>query len=503
MQRSGRQWSCKREDIRTMRRFLRYLKRAIALVVVVLLTLLAARIYDIYGGLPLASWHTHEPDEMTIKQMDRGAWSDYVQAEQAIFDDIRLEVSDKLAPGQKVASNRYFADSPVNPANFKRDWNRSTILEPAGAPVGTVVLLHGLTDSPYSLRHIAERYVEHGFAAVLIRMPGHGTVPAGLIDVDWEDWMAATKLAVREAVRLGGPQVPLHLVGYSNGGALALIYALDAIEDETLARPDKLVLLSPMVGVTRFARFAGLAGLPAILPAFAKSAWLGVLPEFNPFKYNSFTVNAARQSHLLTAALQDRIWRMSQQGRLGNLAPVLTFQSVVDFTVSTQAIIMALYDQLPENGSELVLFDINRNAKLGPLLNEATETLLARTLVPAMRRYRTTVVANISPEESGVEARTVEPGQAVEQRRPLGLDYPDDVYSLSHVALPFPTDDGLYGTHPSPEDSFGIELGAVASRGERGTLIIGLDALMRIASNPFYPYLIERIDALVTPVRPN
>jgi hypothetical protein len=39
-----------------------------------------------------------------------------------------------------------------------------------------------------------------------------------------------------------------------------------------------------------------LAGLAAIFPTFAKAAWLSILPEFNPFKYNSFPVNAARQS---------------------------------------------------------------------------------------------------------------------------------------------------------------------------------------------------------------
>ncbi len=34
----------------------------------------------------------------------------------------------------------------------------------------------------------------------------------------------------------------------------------------------------------------------------------------------------------------------------------------------------------------------------------------------------------------------------------------------------------------------------MATRGERGTLIITLDALARMSSNPFYPYLIERIE---------
>src|ERR1700730_12445481 len=75
------------------------------------------------------------------------------------------------------------------------------------------------------------------------------------------------------------------------GGALALKYALDAIDDKTLKPPRRLVLITPMIGITRLARIAGFAALPAMLPAFAKAAWLSVTPEFSPFKYNSFPVN--------------------------------------------------------------------------------------------------------------------------------------------------------------------------------------------------------------------
>ncbi len=39
------------------------------------------------------------------------------------------------------------------------------------------------------MRHIALRYVEHGFVAVAVRMPGHGTVPAGLTTTRWEAWV--------------------------------------------------------------------------------------------------------------------------------------------------------------------------------------------------------------------------------------------------------------------------------------------------------------------------
>jgi hypothetical protein len=44
-----------------------------------------------------------------------------------------------------------------------------------------------------------------------------------------------------------------------------------------------------------------------MLPAFAKAAWLGIVPEFNPFKYNSFPVNGAVQSYRLTVALQQQL----------------------------------------------------------------------------------------------------------------------------------------------------------------------------------------------------
>ena len=88
----------------------------------------------------------------------------------------------------------------------------------------------------------------------------------------------------------------------------------------------------------------------------------------------------------------------------------------------------------------------------------------------------------------------VEAGTGTEQERTLRLVYPLGVYSLSHVALPFPPSNGLYGFEPDPDDDFGIRLGAVAARGERGALIVSLDTLLRMSSNPFFPYLLERIE---------
>jgi alpha-beta hydrolase superfamily lysophospholipase len=470
------------------------LKRGAIVVVISALSLLGLRIYDTQRGAPLEPWHTFTPHELSIAELDRSSWTEFLQAEDAAFESVRKEVTQKLAPDERIPVNRYFDGSAIYPPHFAQDWNRSYVLEPEGKPVGAAVFLHGLTDSPYSLRHVARQYRDRGFVSVAIRLPGHGTVPAGLTDIEWQDWLAATRLAVREARRQAGPSALLHLVGFSNGGALALMYALEALENDKLSRPDRIVLISPMIGITAFARFAGLAALPAILPSFAKAAWLSVLPEFNPFKYNSFPVNGARQSHLLTNALQQKILQLGRENRLKDLAPLITFQSVMDFTVSTRAIISSLYAHLPANGSELVLFDLNRNTKFGPLLNASSDTLLSRMLPAAPRPFRVSIITNASADSSDVVERVTEAGATTETVRDLGLQYPFDVYSLSHVALPFPTSDSLYGLNPDPKENFGINLGAVAARGERGTLIVNLDSLLRMSSNPFFPYLIERID---------
>lgn len=473
---------------------IRWLGRGALLMALAVLLVFAVRVLDIQGEPALLPWHRFVPDELDEKALDQADWAAWMGAEAHVFDQVRQQVSERLEPEERVPANRYFPGSPLYPGHFHQDWNRSYVLRPEGEPVGAVVMLHGLTDSPYSLRHLALRYRQAGFVVVGLRLPGHGTVPAALTDVSWQQWLAATRLAVREARRLVGEPRPLRLVGYSNGGALALKYSLDALENPALPRAERLVLLSPMVGVAGYARFAGVAGWPAVFPAFAKAAWLDLLPEYNPFKYNSFPVNGARQSYLLTAALQEQLQRASHRDGLSAMPPLLTFQSVVDATVSTPAVVDGLYRLLPDNGSELVLFDINRSVDFGPLLRPEASLALARLLPPPPRNYRTAVVTNVTASSREVVERVTEAGAREEWVTPLELTFPRELFSLSHVAVPFPENDGLYGRRPDPADDFGIHLGDLSLRGERGALVMDMGALQRATSNPFFPYLLRRVE---------
>ena len=472
-------------------KLLRWALVAVALVVVAVVGL---RAWQAIRDPDLAPWHRFAPDDARVEEIDAMDWAAWSAREGLVFAEVEAEVTADLPERYRTPENRYFADSPLHPANFATDWNRSFTLAPGGAPKGAAVLVHGLTDSPYSLRHLAGLYRDAGYLAVVPRMPGHGTTPAGIGVATWPDWAATVRLAAR-AARAQAPEGPLHLVGYSNGGALAVEYALEALADPDLAAPDRLVLLSPMIGITRFAAFSGLAGWPAALPGFARAAWFDLIPEFNPFKYNSFPVHAGVQSHRLTRAVRAGLRAAARSGAIERMPPVLAFQSVVDSTVSSEALVAELFGRTPANGSTLVLFDINRAAALAPLIRASAEAGLGRILPPPPRRYDVTVVGNAGPGDHAAVAETTPAGAMTPVRVALGLAYPPDVFSLSHVALPFPLSDGLYGMTPDPADDFGIRLGTMAAHGETGVISPGPETFARLTSNPFYDQMAARIRA--------
>ncbi len=449
-------------------------------------------------GLPdLQPWHRwdfpSEPDASQLKAMD---WRGYERAEQRVFDELQAHLAADAMPGRY----RYQVGSTLGAADAADDWNRSRVLVPAGPVRGGVLMLHGLSDSPYSLRHLSQRYVARGFVVVIPRMPGHGTAPSGLRQAQWLDWLATAELGAREVrARIGDGQ-PFHVLGYSNGAALALKYAMDRVDingDEGLPAPDRVVMVSPMIGIGRLAAFARLMPLLGGIPYFEKSRWLDVQPEVNPFKYNSFPVNAVRQSWLLTGVVQAQLLQLRSIGRSDRLPPILAFQSVLDGTVSTPAVVRSLFEQLPANGSELVLFDINRHGVLAPMFTQSAQSMIGQLQPDAAHAYRLTVVGNLHADTAQVAERRLEPGARVPVVRPLGLSYPSNVYSLSHVALPFPVDDALYGLEPRQDEDFGIRIGTMALHGERGALSVAAEQLMRLGSNPFYGYLAGRVDETI------
>jgi carboxylesterase len=85
-----------------------------------------------------------------------------------------------------------------------------------GGPVG-VVLSHGFTGSPASMRPWAEHLAAAGFAVELPRLPGHGTHWRDLTLTRWPDWYHEIDRAFR---RLQGRCDSVFAMGLSMGGTL-------------------------------------------------------------------------------------------------------------------------------------------------------------------------------------------------------------------------------------------------------------------------------------------
>jgi len=463
-------------------------------------TVIIGAAVDARHRLPdLQPWHRIIPRaEIRARDIDdRFTLSDYLKREDAVFAEVRTRIEDALPPGQDGIANRYSRSSRSSPTRLDRDYNRTFEVEP-GELKGGALLIHGLTDSPYSMRAIARQLQADGYYSLSLRVPGHGTVPAGLVDVTSDDWNAAVRLGARHVRGRIGQNRPFVIVGYSNGGALAVRYTLDALENSTLPAPSRLVLISPMIGVSPFARLARAISALGVFPYFEKARWLDVIPEYNPFKYNSFPANAGRQTFEVTRDLQLAITRASENGRLRRFPPTLAFQSLVDATVSTAAVVNGLFDRLPPNGNELVLFDINRLARLDQFLQPSDRALIAQLFERRPRAYRVTLVTNARADTLDVAARHVEPGTLTPVDEPLGLAWPQDLFSLSHVALPFPEDDAVYGALAKDSPTAPVALGLLSPRGEKSVLTIPIEVLMRVSANPFFPYLARRASEWTT-----
>jgi len=444
----------------------------------------------------LQPWHRIVPRDLRAADVTaRSTLNDYLAIEDAAFRTIHDRIEQQLDAGARVPANRYNPEGMSHPSRLGTDWNRTQVLAPPAEPVGGALLVHGLTDSPYSMRTIGEDLRGRGYYVVALRVPGHGTVPAGLTDVTWEDWLAAVRLGARQVRTTIGDNKPLLLVGYSNGGALVLKYAFDALEGSGDPPVSRIVLLSPMIGVQPFAWLTRLISMLGPLPAFEKARWLDVYPEYNPFKYNSFPANAGLQTWRLTTTLQRQIQRAAGAGLASRLPPVLTFHSLVDATVSTPAVVHALYDVIADERSELVLFDINRASGLVPFIQQADATLLSRLTDASPRKYKRTLITNRDPASLDVAERSIAPGATNIETRPLGLAWPRDVFSLSHVAIPFPLSDPIYGRDEMDNPAPIIRLGLLSPRGERAVFAVPSDTLMRLTCNPFFSYLDDRLVA--------
>lgn len=471
----------------------RFIKKTILIVTTVIVTVIVFTAFYSRQQPELEIWHTTRlENRFDVDKMPAGFdFEDYLELEDALFEEIERRVVEPTSSSEDQLLNRYNRQSPMYPVAQDRDWNRSFELRPDEVR-GGVLLLHGLTDSPYSMRAMAETFANQGFYVLAPRLPGHGTIPRGLLESDWEDWRAVVRLGMRHLRNEVGAELPLFIGGYSNGGALAVNHVLEAIENPALVKPDRVVLMSPAIAITPLAIFANWNAVLSFMPYFEQFKWSTIFPEFDPWKYNSFATRAGHGTRQLTLALYANLERLTEQNRLDDLPPILTFQSLVDATVSARAVAQ-LYETWPTEGSELVVFDLNRIGNIRHFLRQTYAEALAHLERLVDRHYSLTLVTNEDPESRAVYAKTWRPGESEPGKESLGTTWPEEVFSLTHVSIPFSADDPWYGTAEFEPERGQTGLGALVLRGERGVLVMDFGQFMRLRHNPFHPYLEKRL----------
>lgn len=306
------------------------------------------------------------------------------------FDCGHLEFADYVERMRKMLLEARADVPPDNLETIVRG-NAPFELRPAGDyPAGRdkpyrrgILLTHGLTDSPYFMRYLAEFFQQNGFRVMAILLPGHGTRPGDLLDVHWQEWAKAVAYGVD---RLAAEADEVHLGGLSCGGALSLLHSLG---DERIRG---LFLFAPALKISPRAAWANVHRLYSW--AAPKAKWVDVMPDMDIYKYESFPKNAAAQMYALS---------MEVAGRLQSGAP-----QVPIFTAASQDDVSA---------------DIS-----------ATLEFMARAHHSCSRLVLYTSSSPVIPED--LQNRVEQVNSVVPEQK---------ILSSAHTAIVLPPDDSHYG----------------------------------------------------------
>src|SRR5215471_5656676 len=216
-----------------------------------------------------------------------------------------------------------------------------------------VLLCHGFTGNPASLRPWAEYLAAAGLTVSLPRLPGHGTTWQDMAHTRWEDWYAEVDRAYEE---LRGRADEIFLMGLSMGACLALRMAElrgDGVAGLVLANPSltadtKLFLLAPV--------------LKLVVPSL-KGIGSDIKKEgAHELSYDRVPVRAA--------ATLPQLWKLTQ-GQLGEVTqPVLVYLSTTDHVVGP-ASMRVLRGALP--GGQFTVRECANSYHVATLDNDAEQ----------------------------------------------------------------------------------------------------------------------------------
>jgi len=260
------------------------------------------------------------------------------------FEGDGLPFADYVARSREMLALAH-ARLGSNEAERRVEGNAPFALAPSNGQPGTgkpfrrgVLLVHGLTDSPYFMRHLGAFFADNGFRVMAILLPGHGTQPGDLRAIAWREWARAVAYGTD---CLAAEVDELYLAGFSAGAALNILHSLDD------ARVRGLLLFSPALELPVRAKYAHWHRWYSWLIPSAK--WAYIRPDADIYKYESLSKNSVAQAYALSKALGARLRNRDLD------IPVFAAASADDVTVHT-SVTLAFMARARHPCSRLVLY---------------------------------------------------------------------------------------------------------------------------------------------------
>jgi carboxylesterase len=218
-----------------------------------------------------------------------------------------------------------------------------------------VLLCHGFTSTPQSMRPWADYLVNAGLSVSLPRLPGHGTTWQELARTRWEDWYGEVDRAYEE---LRGHASEVFAVGLSIGACLAL--RLAELRGDAVAG---LVIVNPLITADTDTMLARLAPILKFVLPSVKGVGSDIKKEgMRELAYDRIPSHAGASMLQLCKLTRRRLGDVTQ--------PVLAYHTAADHVVGP-ASMRILRAALPS--AQMTVRECGNSYHVATLDNDAEE----------------------------------------------------------------------------------------------------------------------------------
>ena len=287
--------------------------------------------------------------------------STHPRASQPLYES----ADSQLTPGNArdfdaylAATRRHLDTNLVALPGFPRDqqieWNmpfRNSLPDTcSNQPTQGILLVHGLSDSPFVFRDFARVLAKDCVEVRTVLLQGHGTRPGDMIEASADVW----RQQVRNHFNALSQDVDVALIGgFSLGGALATELALS----DRQPRPAGLVAIAPAWQLSGLDDYLWLASTANLFLDFVEEE-----PELNPVKYESLTLNAAVQLDNILDTLQHRFEKDTPSS-----IPLFLMATEADSVIDLPYLMASFQSQFDHPDNRMIVFrDQRRNWPFDP-----------------------------------------------------------------------------------------------------------------------------------------